>query len=317
MLQLTFPPKEMLTVSPHDTLPEAGRKVMLKFLEEMLSYEDTARLGEDIEGVHKMRVATRRLRSAYRVFEPYLSKPYREFLKPLRRTAGTLGEVRDLDVFILRTQTYIQETLGADPAPLQPLLEVLEAQHQAARAALMEWLNSPKYAKFIQNFHALLMQPIGLDHLRRKKASHQPEAFHVSHALPILVYERYHNVRRYENALETADYPTLHQLRIHAKRLRYTLDAFEDVLGVNGKRVVGGLKDLQEHLGDLNDCVVATERLTALLKHIPEDQREGTLAYQAAIQQELAGILKGMPRAWRKFASYQMRQALALAVARL
>ncbi|MCA1555604.1 MAG: CHAD domain-containing protein, partial [Acidobacteria bacterium] len=76
-------------------------------LEEMCEGRDAALSWTDIEGVHAMRVSSRRLRSALRDFAPYLPKKISP--KSLRDVARALGAVRDEDVAILMI-----EKLGAE-----------------------------------------------------------------------------------------------------------------------------------------------------------------------------------------------------------
>ena len=75
-----FPkPLDVIGIHPHDLLSEAGRKVMRYHFAEMLRHEAGTRLGEDIEALHDMRVATRRLRAAFEVFGSAFDK---KALKP-------------------------------------------------------------------------------------------------------------------------------------------------------------------------------------------------------------------------------------------
>ena len=79
-------------VLAEDTLAEAGRKVMRFHLARMLDREPGVREGKDIEDIHKMRVATRRQRAAWRVFGESFrkgrTKPYREGLRDAARSSG-------------------------------------------------------------------------------------------------------------------------------------------------------------------------------------------------------------------------------------
>src|SRR5262245_29152747 len=88
-------------VSPTDTMGEAGRKVLLTEFIHVLQHEAGSRSGEDIEDVHDMRVAIRRMRSAFQLFKPYYkAKDVRPYRRGLRRIGWALGDVRDLDVLI-------------------------------------------------------------------------------------------------------------------------------------------------------------------------------------------------------------------------
>jgi hypothetical protein len=93
--------RKTLGVKAIDTMAEAGRKILRFHFAHMLSHEKGTLLGEDIEELHDMRVATRRMRAAFDVFGQYLKpKAVKKHLKRLRTAGRMLGRVRDLDVFM-------------------------------------------------------------------------------------------------------------------------------------------------------------------------------------------------------------------------
>jgi triphosphatase len=310
---------EGLKIYPADSMPEAGRKILLRYFEEMLKQEPVAFAGEDIEGVYKMRVAIRRIRSLYYVMGPLLPPNYQTgFPRRFKKTAAVLGVVRDLDVFQAHIGAYIAESLGGDGSGLAGLLAHLQGQHSQARAELQAYLESKTYLEFKQAFTFMLKEPASISHLPQPSAYPlTPKSVRVEHLLPPLIYERYQEVRRHEIGFPTRDVPSLHRLRIDAKRMRYTLDAFSDVLGVASNRVITAIKDLQEHLGDMNDAHVAIERLEGLRQELPGEQSKAILAYEKVWKTQLDQSLKGFPRVWRAFNRYQVRQGLAMTVARL
>jgi CHAD domain-containing protein len=297
-------------------MPEAGRKIITRFVAEMLTQEPIARLGEDPEGVHKMRVATRRIRSLYRLLRPYLPPAYRAGLPAhFRHTARVLGEVRDLDVFGERTQVYIEKHLQGEPGGLVWLTKIHHNQHFTARRRLEAWLDSPAYTTFIDRLVSLLAEPTTLQHLWHRDKT--PFRYEVAQTLPVLIYTRYEEVRRYESLFTHADAPTLHQFRIEVKRLRYALDAFQAVLGEKVKFVIQELKTLQESLGDLNDASVADLRLATLQKAMPPKAQPSLEAYRHYNQQVVRDLSQALPEAWAHFNRPETRQALAMALAEL
>ena len=115
-----------------DTLAEAGRKVLRMHLARMLAAEEGTRLGADIEELHKMRVATRRMRSVWRVFDgAYRPKVQRRYVRELRTVASALGAVRDLDVQL--------EALEAWEATPEAQRAAQEAGATTAAMALRSW----------------------------------------------------------------------------------------------------------------------------------------------------------------------------------
>jgi transposase-like protein len=116
---------------PDDAMAEAARKALLFNFERMLRHEPGVRLGENIEAVHDMRVATRRMRSAFRLFKPFFkSNAIKPYVHGLRDTAAALGDVRDLDVFMEKAQVYRQNHPDVD---LSLLFQVWENRLDKAR----------------------------------------------------------------------------------------------------------------------------------------------------------------------------------------
>jgi CHAD domain-containing protein len=151
---MAYDPKEQVEllkpavepVRPEDTMAEAGRKILLAELVNMLKHENGSRTGEDIEDVHDMRVAIRRMRSAIRLLKPYLrAKAIADYNRDLRRLGWTLGDVRDLDVMIVQMQAYQAGLDESGQAGIQAVIALLEERRQAARAALNAYFDTKHY----------------------------------------------------------------------------------------------------------------------------------------------------------------------------
>lgn len=88
---------------------------------EILRCLDGARAGNDVEAIHDLRVATRRLRAVISVIEPiYLGKPLRKFERSISDMTDHLGEARDTDVFI----EFVTEYLATEAAEMAPFERV-------------------------------------------------------------------------------------------------------------------------------------------------------------------------------------------------
>lgn len=310
-------------VLPDDPVSEAGRKVLHFHFERMLLNEPGSRLGIDIEAVHDMRVATRRMRSALRLFKPFfVAKAVRPFRDALREIAAALGAVRDLEVALDKAGRFAAGHPGSD---LTPLLDLWDARLSEARAALIAMLDSKRFARFVRRFDEFLREP-GAG-ARPAPAADAPVPYQVRHVAPRLIYTHYEQVRAYEPVLAGAPITTLHALRIDFKRLRYALEFFEEVLGPEAKRVIKEIKRMQDHLGDLNDADVAITQLHAIID-AHEATYSGTPAfarpdlggvydYAAALAAERQALLESFPEAWAAFLSDDVRRDLALAVAAL
>lgn len=305
---------------PDDPMAEAGRKALFFHFERMLLNEPGSRLGEDIEAVHDMRVATRRMRSAMRLFKPFFKRgTLKPFRRELRQTARVLGDVRDLDVFIEKAQCFASDN---PDVTLDPLFGIWEKSRRKARRALIAHLDSKGFARFVRQFHAFLTTP---GEGAKKISDQGVTAFRVRHIAPRLIYEHYEQVRAYDTVIEGAPVAVLHALRIDFKRLRYTLEFFEEVLGPDARDVIKEVKVMQDHLGDLHDTEVVLEVLRDIIdRHnarysgIPLFMRpdfSGVAAYAVAKEAEQQQLIETFPAVWARFNRDEMRQKLALAVA--
>jgi CHAD domain-containing protein len=123
------------------------------------------------------------------------------------------------------------------------------------------------------------------------------------------------------NCYESATLEQLHALRIEFKKLRYAVEFFREILRQGGQKVIGVLKTMQDHLGDLNDAQVATQLLSDFLGHMefshmdmPLSERrnpEPVVVYLAAKHAERHRLMRTFPEAWAQFNQPEFRQNLA------
>ena len=308
-------------VEPDDTLSEAGRKVMGYHFAQMVLHEAGTRLGEDIEELHDMRVATRRMRAAFEVFrDAFEPKAVKSHLKGLRATGRALGRVRDLDVFIEKAQHYLDTLPQEQRSGLEPLLVLWENERQNDREKMLEHLNSEDYANFKRKFLKFVSTPGAGTRPVFETSPHL-----VQHIVPVLIYTRLAAVRAYGPILESATIAQLHSLRIEFKKLRYTLEFFREVLGEETGELIEEIKNLQDHLGDLNDADVACSILRKFLDqwesrqvYRPISERENpepVVAYLANKHAERYFLTTTFQDVWLGFDQPGMRAKLASAVA--
>jgi CHAD domain-containing protein len=308
-------------VKPDDSLSEAGRKVLGYHFGQMVAHEAGTRLGEDIEELHDMRVATRRMRAAFEVFQnAFEAKAVKKHLKGLKATGRALGRVRDLDVFMEKAQQYLDSVPQEQRTGLDPLLVLWENERQADREMMLEHLDSQDYVDFKRKFLEFVSKPGA-----GAKPIPETSPHLVKHVVPVLIYTRLASVRAYGPMLEAATIEQLHSLRIEFKKLRYTLEFFREVLGEGTKALIEDVKILQDHLGDLNDADVACSILREFLDewesrqiYRPINERENpepVVAYLASKHAERYFLTTTFQEAWAKFDTPEMRADLAAAVA--
>jgi CHAD domain-containing protein len=325
-------------IEPDDPMSEAGRKTFRFHYRRMLYNEPGTRLGEDIEALHDMRVATRRMRAAFRVFgEHYKPREVAPYLKGLKRTGRALGPVRDLDVFRAKVHAYLSTLPEPQQGSLDGFLAVLEAQREAARGRMITYLDSQKHARFRDRF-GQFVETEGLGSRPVTLKDDDPIPYRVRHVAPRAIYERLAAVRAYDEwvSIPWTDLPDpplerLHALRIACKRLRYAVEFFREVLGTNAKALINEIVTMQDHLGDLQDAVVARRILREYLQRgawgpsvaaeadggpFPEAPLDtaGVEAYLAAKQVELEHLLDTFPQAWQRITGTEFSQEVAEAV---
>ena len=297
-----------------DSLGEAGRKVLRMHLARMLHFEAGTRSGEDIEDLHKMRVATRRMRAAWRVFDgAYRPKVQRRYVKELRSIARVLGEVRDIDVLLEDLDAYIGKLPGPGRAAVDPLRSAWRQQREVARKRLVTRLDSKQYREFVDDYldftespgAAEVIMPLGQPSLVRDTAGSR-------------ILAAYERVRAYQTIITWADVRTLHALRIEGKRLRYTMEYFSEVLPVTSRQLIAQITEMQDHLGLLNDADFAAgttrDWLNLHAPQLPARSREAVGLYLDSREADVEDLRRSFRPLWRRVTGRAYRKALGVAI---
>ncbi len=226
-------------------------------LEHLLANQPAALRGDEVEGVHQMRVAVRRLRSLLVLFRPMLERQAAErFEQELRRLGDVLGRARDWDVFLGETLPAASgDGVPADAieALQRAAAERRHAAHQDAKKAIAE----PDFARFVLAMRAWSRPGAGaIDerHIDRP----------VAEAAPGLLDRLERKLAKRLDKADADDAPSLHAVRKSAKKLRYGIEYFDGVCGGDAKPYLKRCNRLQKKLGVLNDLETATARAAEL-----------------------------------------------------
>ncbi len=112
---------------------------------------------DDVERVHDMRVATRRLRAALEVFEPcFPRKRHHKALKRVKALADALGERRDADVEIAMLEGLLDQAAEADREALLALIEKLRVRQAEANEALAPYVTKKRLKKLRRRLKKLV-----------------------------------------------------------------------------------------------------------------------------------------------------------------
>jgi len=294
-----------IEIDPDASLGELVDVALRSCLEHLLANRAAARSMDDPEGVHQLRVAVRRTRSALGLFRKVLADERPARLRDELRWLGrALSPARDWDVFCLETLAGVRADCPEEPA-LRPFcweagLRRVEA-HGIARTAL----DDARFAdlvvaldRFVRGGAWRLDVPATasrrLDRSARKTAAR-------------LLDLRFGEVRLLDRPFPQLSPAELHALRIRVKRLRYATEFLAPLRpGRPARRFTRRLRELQDALGRINDGRVADELVEALLGRLEPDVRvrlERAAGIVSGWSHARAGLeRRGIEKKWRRVA---------------
>jgi CHAD domain-containing protein len=233
----------------------------------IVEYDPRVRRDEP-DAVHKMRVATRRLRSTFKTYRPLWDRAATDHLRAeLKWLADVLGKVRDAEVMAARLDRSLQglaPELVVGPVTAR-LTGGLRAQALKDHKSLVTALNGRRYTALLDELDALLAAEPTDKGLRPAKT-----------AVPHRVRRTVAKVNELLDAAEKAESgapplpgvldrdTALHEARKAAKQARYAAEAAAPVGGDGAAALAAAMEDLQELLGDQHDSVVTRELLRAV-----------------------------------------------------
>ncbi len=227
------------------------------------------RLDQGPEAVHQMRVAVRRARSAVSLFHAAFAagalEPVRVTLKTLN---ARLGSTRDWDVFTGETLPGIRAAMPEDER-LARLAAGADRRRREHHKTLDAWLSGQAFRLLVLD----LAWFIASDSWRLPAVQPDPDpAAFLPEAEPaltefagVVLHKRWKRLVAAGKGMDDLDIPSLHAVRLRAKRARYAAEMFAALYDGKGpRRFIYRLSILQQRLGVLNDGAVATALLTEL-----------------------------------------------------
>ena len=284
------------------SVADAFRQIGRQCLRHMRANETLVRAAPGIEGVHQLRVALRRLRSALSAFGDVLPEDERRAAADqLRWIAGACGAARDWDVFGDELLKPLADHLADEPG----LKRVVEAAH-AARARA--------YAEMAASLASERLAIALIDVEAWWEGNGWESAMGAWRDLPARDFagatlkKLHRKVMRLGEQIDDLEDVELHELRIRGKKLRYAAEFFRSLFPRKAvKPYLAALADIQSHLGALNDSVVAKDLLAELAR--------GSHGLSQALLARADGIVTGwiaarvrrdldeLPPVWTRFAA--------------
>ncbi len=262
---------EKMALDPSVTVEGALCRIVRACLAHAVANEGAVLSGKDPEGVHQMRVALRRLRSAFALFRPFVPPEQHAWMVgEVKWLAGELGPARDWDVFLTELLAPVHAAMEAAnghgkplAADLAQLAEAAEARRARAYARAREAVLSERYTQLQLRLGAWLEakgwreQPVNEQSVRLFQPVHE--------LADQLLHKRHRKARKTGRGFARLCVDDRHQLRIAMKKLRYAADFFRTLYDDKAtKRYLQQLSTFQDALGRLNDVATATRLMHGL-----------------------------------------------------
>jgi inorganic triphosphatase YgiF len=279
------------------SVAEGFRRIMGAGLAHLLANQPAASAGV-VEGVHQMRIAVRRLRSALVLFERHLdARAATEIDVELKRLGRVLGEVRDWDVFCGGILPAAEHDIPeARPRFLEGPARV---ERGNAQRRLAGELGGPAFTSLVLRL-AVWMEDYGAD---TAVFSGDEAKERLADLAPQLLDRLVRKARRRGRHIRRRSIEELHGLRKSLKKLRYSIEFLSSLIGRRRSRAyLKACKDLQEQLGTINDAALATELSGRLAGTAARTTLVPALSTMPGWSREHSSRhLRQLPAAWNKF----------------
>jgi CHAD domain-containing protein len=224
------------------------------------------RENRDIEPVHQCRVASRRMRAAFWMFaECFDAKRVSRWQKRIRSLTKGLGAARDLDVQVAFIEGVLSR-LDAQDKKHRPGVERLLLRLRQAREALqpkvVKTLDALERGDTLADMHGELAKVL---FVLRARDVHCQSAFVYARAAAHLLDRQRALLANAHTLTDPENIAGHHQLRIDAKKLRYTLEICDPAYKKQLASAIKAVKKLQSLLGDIHDCDVWVEDVESFM----------------------------------------------------
>ena len=292
-----------LAISPALPFAEAQLAMLRRYFAVLLASEPLVRAGS-ATAVHEMRVAARHLEVLLRVFRGFGPAWAMALRGGLRSLVKALGAVRDCDVQLHHLDASLA-ALGEDERmSVAPLRERLEQRRRISRVRLLRMLDSPRLRGWARSW---------LEQLPGATAgSKRAQRATTARVARDLIREQARRLRKCADRLDEKSSPDdYHRVRKRAKRLRYTLDAFEGLYGDAARNYSLALARLQNVLGEYHDATLRTQHFTALVARAPRLPSSTSFMIGRLVERDVRAFercRRKFPKAYRRVTRRRWRE---------
>lgn len=288
-------PTQPTQPEPEAPVVDHLKRALTQHLKWLLAHDPGTRLGTEIESLHQMRVATRRLLAVLRTARPILLPAWAASLQQeLKWLSDLLGPVRDLDVQIAYFTEEAAQLNQRDHKLLEQFTAHLRTRRDAAHQLLLSGLTSARYLDLIQ---------------RLRQATQVPSVIESPLSIRQLAGRAYKKLRKAIRRLNSSSSDAaFHKIRILTKRARYAADLARWAMGKPAVRFMKAARASQDLLGIHQDAIQAERHVRQFLKY-STSVRAGFLAGRMAerqrhrrdlVRQEIKPLLKTLLKRGKK-----------------
>ena len=259
-------------------------------------HEPLARLGQDPEELHQLRVTVRRIDATLALFKHQLPEPLARARKSAKGVLRALGGARDVDVQLAELSRYCAGLTAEECAAAEPLRKQLEAQGARARIRMVRLLDATPTRRWLADLSTATTAGVAAN----AQAAHS--AFTV---MPERVRQRFRKLRKTIRKLpESASMDEFHEVRRRAKQLRYAIECGGSMFGKPAEELLRALRRMQEKLGVHQDAHVARSRLATLAADSTAALPAATLFLMGRLAERQSEVIsqadRTLLRSWRR-----------------
>jgi len=288
-------PSPDAALMPSQSFADTQLAILRRYFSMVKAKEADVRAGS-MTAVHEMRVAARHLEVMLRMFRGYGPGWAVGARGRVHNLVKWLGAVRDCDVQLAFLDGALTECTPEQRGAFEPIRERLAARHTQARTRLLQALDSPPVRRWIQDWEQHL--GAGTPGTARAQRARSAEVART------LVRDAARALRKRARRIDENSPPDdYHEVRIRAKRLRYTVDAFASLYGDPAHAFAHALSRLQAVLGDYHDAMVREQRFTELVTGGPRLPSSTSFLVGRLVERDVQAFercRKKFDKAWKR-----------------
>jgi putative phosphoesterase len=275
-----------------------GADTLLSKSRELGTQVEGAKKNEDIEYVHKLRVASRRLRTALDIFEECLPrKLVKAWKKAIKTVTTSCGAARDADVLIAFLENYSTHQDPRAAVGIEYLVRLQKARRLLMQSEVVHVLDSLQASQTLANI---------ADTCSKMSAGNEGKKPNIK---TLSTYQNAHNhiAALLDELLALSRFvhdqkaiTKHHEIRIAAKRLRYTMEIFSNIYNNGLKDQIALMKQFQDMIGEMHDYYVWGEDIRALRREMPFDAKYGTDKLLVNLRKQRASRYREFVSLWNE-----------------